>query len=123
MSRVKGNWGSVRIQEVTADHQNTLMVGTGLNVHAKIDLGHLGPEDISVELYYGSLNADGEIENPRLVLMKPGDKPKGSVFEYTGTIILDTSGRLGHTVRILPKNGDLDNPYKPGLILWADGSA
>ncbi len=122
-SHMRSNWGTMRIQEVVAEHQDGLKVGDGLNVHTKIDLGHLSPEDVSVELYYGSLSAHGEIENPRLVLMKTADKPKGSVFDYSGTIVLDTSGRLGHTVRVLPRNADLDNPYKPGLILWADGVA
>jgi glycogen phosphorylase len=122
-SHVRNNWGSMHIQEVSAENHNGLKVGVGLNVRAKIELGSLSPDDISVELYYGSLSADGGIENPRLVLMKPADKPKGSLWEYVGTIVLDTSGRLGHTVRILPRNGDLDNAYKPGLILWADGVA
>ena len=120
-TQIKDNWSSMRIQEVTVENEDKLKVGDGLNVHAKIDLGQLGPDDVSVELYYGSLNARGEIENPRLVLMKTTGKAHGSTHEYVGTIALDTSGRLGHTVRILPKNADLDNPYKPGLILWADG--
>jgi starch phosphorylase len=121
-THLQANWGSMRIQEVRAENQTGLKVGDGLNVHATIDLGRLDPNDISVELYYGNLNARGEIENPRLILMKTTDKPKGSAYEYVGTIVLDTSGRLGHTVRILPRNADLDNPYKPGLILWADGT-
>jgi len=116
------NWGSMNIQEVVAENQEKLKVGDGLNVRATIDLGHLNPEDISVELYYGNLNAHGEIVNPRLLLMKTAGKQKGSVCEYVGTVVLDTSGRLGHTIRVLPRHGDLDNPYKPGLILWADGA-
>ncbi len=121
-SHVRDNWRSMRIQEVFVENQDKLKVGDGLNVHAKIDLGQLSPDDVSVELYYGSLNAHGEIETPRLILMKSPGKPKGTVHEYSGTITLDTSGRLGHTVRILPHNADLDNPYKPGLILWANGT-
>jgi len=29
------------------------------------------------------------------------------------------SGRMGHTVRILPRHEALDNPLKLGLMLWA----
>ncbi len=121
-SNVKENWKGIRIVDVSADTQDKLKVGDGLSVRATIDLGRLVPDDVSVELYYGNLNAHGEIESPRLVLMKTTDSPKGSIHEYAGTIALDTSGRLGHTVRILPRNADLDNPYKPGLILWANGT-
>jgi starch phosphorylase len=118
---VRENWKSMRILEVFAENQEKLKVGDGLNVHANIDLGQLMPDDVSVELYYGNLNVHGEIETPRLILMKSSGETKGSVHKYSGTIALDTSGRLGHTVRILPRNADLDNPYKPGLILWANG--
>jgi hypothetical protein len=51
--------------------------------------------------------------------MKPHDKPKGTVYEYVGVKALETSGRLGHTVRVLPRHEDLDNPYKLGLVVWA----
>ncbi|HTP13824.1 MAG TPA: alpha-glucan family phosphorylase, partial [Bacteroidota bacterium] len=120
-THVRENWRSLRILDVHAENQDKLKVGDGLNVRAHIDLGQLAPDDVSVELYYGNLNVHGEIEAPRLLLMKSAGSPNGTVHEYSGTIALDTSGRIGHTVRILPRNADLDNPYKPGLILWANG--
>ena len=63
--------------------------------------------------------AQGEIENPKLSLMKPTGKKKGQKLEYNGTVSLETSGRLGHTIRILPRNEDLENPNQPGLVAWA----
>jgi starch phosphorylase len=116
---LRERWGSIRIAEIAVEDHKTLKVGETLTVRAQIDLGGLKPEDVSVELYYGSLNARGEIEIPKIVLMKPHDKPKGTVYEFVGVKTLETSGRLGHTVRILPKHEDLDNPYKLGLVVWA----
>jgi starch phosphorylase len=117
--RLRERWGSIRIAEIAVEDHKTMKVGETLTVRAQIDLGGLKPEDVSVELYYGSLNARGEIEIPKIVLMKPTDKPKGTVYEFVGVKTLETSGRLGHTVRILPKHEDLDNPYKLGLVVWA----
>ena len=54
-----------------------------------------------------------------MALMKPTEKPKGTVYEFVGTVKLVMSGRMGHTVRVLPKHSDLDNPLKLGLVLWA----
>jgi starch phosphorylase len=116
---LRRQWQTIKIGGVIVDDHMTLKVGESLTVRARIDLGQLTPEDVSVELYYGSLNARGEIENPKVALMKPSDKPKGTVYEFIGVNKLETSGRLGHTVRILPRHEDLDNPYKLGLILWA----
>jgi starch phosphorylase len=116
---LRRQWQTIKIGGVIVDDHMTLKVGESLTVRARIDLGQLKPEDVSIELYYGSLNARGEIENPKVALMKPTDKPKGTVYEFIGVNKLETSGRLGHTVRILPRHEDLDNPYKLGLILWA----
>jgi starch phosphorylase len=116
---LRRQWQTIKIGGVIVDDHMTLKVGESLTVRARIDLGQLKPEDVSVELYCGSLNARGEIENPKIALMKPTDKPKGTVYEFIGVNKLETSGRLGHTVRILPRHEDLDNPYKLGLILWA----
>jgi starch phosphorylase len=116
---LRRQWQTIKIEGVIVEDHMTLKVGESLTVRARIDLGQLKPEDVSVELYYGSLNARGEIENPKVALMKPSDKPKGTVYEFIGVNKLETSGRLGHTVRILPRHEDLDNPYKLGLILWA----
>ena len=118
-SHVREHWHGIKILEVTVDNHKTLKVGESVTIRAKIDLGQLKTEDVSVELFYGSLNAGGEIENPKVALMKPGEKGKGSVFEFTGVNKLVMSGRMGHTVRILPKHDDLDNPHKLGLVLWA----
>jgi hypothetical protein len=51
--------------------------------------------------------------------MKDGGKHEGQTYEFIGTIKLEFSGRIGHTVRVLPKHPDLGAPYREGLIYWA----
>ena len=118
-SKIQQCWPAVRIVETKSDGQKGMKVGESLDVRARVDLGSLTPADISVELYHGSLNSDGEIVNPIVVPMDIAGKPKGSVHEFLGTIKSETSGRHGYTVRILPHHKDIDNPAKQGLVLWA----
>ena len=120
-THLRNGWGRMRITEVTADKQDHLRVGDSMAVHAWLELGELKPADIAVELCYGSLNALGEIEHPKVVLMKPTTKQSSARIEYVGAVTMETSGRLGHTIKVLPHHEDLDNPYKPGFILWASG--
>jgi starch phosphorylase len=117
--QLRENWQGLKILDVLVDNHKTLKVGESVTVHAHVDLGHLKPQDISVELFYGVLNAQGEIESPKVALMKPTEKPKGSVYEFVAVNKLLMSGRLGHTVRVLPRHEDLENPLKLGLVLWA----
>jgi starch phosphorylase len=116
---LRENWQGLKILDVNVDNHKTLKVGETVTVRAHVDLGHLKPEEVSVELFYGVLNAQGEIESPKVALMKPSDKPKGTVYEFVAVNKLLMSGRLGHTVRVLPHHEDLDNPLKLGLVLWA----
>jgi starch phosphorylase len=116
---LREHWHGMKIVEVTAENHKSLKVGESLSVHAHIDLGHLKTDDVSVELFYGNLNAEGEIENPKIILMKPQGAPEGSVYDFVGTNKLEMSGRVGHTVRILPHHEDLESPLRLGLILWA----
>jgi starch phosphorylase len=50
--------------------------------------------------------------------MAPAGGRQADIYEFSGIIEPGTSGRHGYTVRILPKNPDLVNPHKEGLVLW-----
>jgi starch phosphorylase len=118
-TKMQQHWPNVKIVEVKADGKEGMKVGESLDVRAKVDLGGLIPDDVSVELYHGTLNANGEIVKPTVVAMSPSGKLKGTMVEFSGTITLDSSGRHGYTVRILPHHRDIDNPRKQGMVLWA----
>ena len=96
-----------------------MKVGDNCIIRAKVFLGELKPEDVSVQAYYGVLDAGGEIYQPLAIAMKDGGKHEGQTYEFIGTIKLEFSGRIGHTVRVLPKHPDLGAPYREGLIYWA----
>jgi starch phosphorylase len=82
-------------------------------------LGQLDAADLKVEIYYGNLNASGEITDPKTIVMEHLPHTKGKPHEFVGSISLTTSGRLGYAVRVLPAHPDILNPLKLGLIRWA----
>jgi starch phosphorylase len=118
-ARVRSRWTDIRIIEVKSDLRDTFKVGDPLQVRAFVKLGQLTPEDVSVELYSGPLDARGQISQPKIVPMDSSGTNPGDVYEFSGTIEPDTSGRQGYTVRVLPKNPDLIAPHQEGLILWS----
>jgi starch phosphorylase len=118
-TKVQEHWANLKIVEVKAGGKEGMKVGESLDVRAIVELGVLTPEDVSVELYHGALNSNGEIVKPRIIAMNALAKPKATIYEFVGTIKSDSSGRLGFTVRILPHHRDIDNPRKQGLVLWA----
>ena len=94
-------------------------VGENISFRALVHTGPLSPEDLRVELYAGRLNADGDIEEPQIFEMKPGNRSEDGYVYETNAIPCCGSGRHGYTARVLPHHPDLKNSYSPRLITWA----
>ena len=118
-SKVQRSWPAIKFLDIKSDGKQGMKVGESLDVHAAIELGGLVPGDVSVEIYHGSLDSNGEIVNPLTVMMTTSGKAKGTQYEFDGTIKSETSGRHGYTIRILPRHKEIDNPLKQGLVIWA----
>ena len=101
-----------------ANEADPLRVGTDMNVRARVNLGSFTPDDVQVQLFHGVVDSLGEIPNPETVRMSHNGSHEGNVWVYTGTIPCRSSGQHGFAVRVLPRHGDLANPFEPGLIVW-----
>jgi glycogen phosphorylase len=123
MDRIRSAWPQVRILELSPLRSADIEMGESLHFQARIQTGPLAPEDLSVEVYGGRLNAEGEIIEPMIATMKSVKREKDRcLFEATVNPCC-SSGRYGYTVRVLPQQADLKNKFVPGLIAWADGQA
>jgi starch phosphorylase len=116
---LRNNWNTLKILDVKIDKHDGFKVGDECVVHTWLDLGKLKSEDVSVEIFFGPLDAKGDIDSAKTLQMKFDKKTTDGTNEFIGTIKLTTSGRMGHTVRVLPKHSDIDSPFREGLILWA----
>ncbi|MBX3062562.1 MAG: alpha-glucan family phosphorylase [Anaerolineae bacterium] len=115
--RIDKAWNKVAITNVETS-SNSLKIGGEQEVHAWIDLGDLTPEDVTVQLYYGTLTTHGDITNGETVDMTPLGS-KGTVYEFAGKIGYRSTGQHGVSVRVLPCHEDLPTPFQRGLIRWA----
>lgn len=126
LSRVSDGWKDVRVEAVNGDARATLEVGSPLRTQALVHLGMLRPEDVSVELYAGRLNAAGEFVEPTSLPMAVQSRAANDGYIYQlSAPMARSSGMHGYTVRVLPRHEHLSSPYLPGLITWAepDGGA
>jgi starch phosphorylase len=121
--RVRDQWSSVRIESVTADSPDGVQVNSEIKAQAEVSLGALKPDDVSVELYLGLINASGEIVGARAIPMLPvGDGGDGRYRFEVSSVACCRSGLHGFTVRALPRHPDLTAPFLPGLIVWAQAN-
>jgi starch phosphorylase len=122
--RVRDQWSKVRVESVTADSLDVVQVNSEIQAQAEVSLGALTPDDVSVELYVGLVNADNEIVGARAIPMLPvGDGCDGRYRFEVSSVACCRSGLHGFIVRALPRHPDLIASFLPGLIVWAQADA
>jgi len=96
-----------------------LKVGSELSIKALVNLGNVSPADVSVELYHGPMDTWGNIRDGSAVAMDyEATTGQNGEHWFIGRLPCRKAGQRGLSVRVLPRNADLVNPYEPGLILW-----
>jgi starch phosphorylase len=118
LQRLKKSWAQVKVESLTVPEQTMYKIADKVEVSARINLGGLSPQEVRVELYFGSISSSGTIENAGSVEMIPQSDGRSAV-EYRGQIECAVTGRQGYTVRLLPKHPALIHPYVPGYLRWA----
>jgi len=130
-SKVKKAWSQLAIEDVDVQvddgqqvcllntKQPELEVGSQLKVAARVRLGNLDPDDISVQIYHGTVDSEGNITDGEVSQMAyQGNGHVQEVSTFAGQIPCRMSGQHGFALRILPRHDDLAEPYEPGMILW-----
>ncbi len=116
--RARDLWPQVRAEVIEGAGKAELPVGDDVRAKARVYLGGLTPEEVSVELYLGAVDPDGEIVHGISTPMQPvGFEDNGS-WLYHAVATCTRSGLHGYTVRVLPRHPDLNTPFLGGMIAW-----
>lgn len=119
-AQVSAAWRAVRIVSVSSDASDEIKVGQHIAVQAVVNAGNLDAQELSVELYHGTLDARGEINDGLVTPMTWRETREHGDQVFDGVIECQFSGRYGYTVRVLPHHPDMGDPYETGLITWAN---
>ncbi len=111
-------WSEVKVGQVITSDFLEIHTGDSVEVHAKIHLGDLKPEDVCVEGVIGQLGGNRNLQNPVRFPLEFNGLDKEGDYLYTGVIQCNFSGNHGYAVRVLPFHEDLNNPLNMGLVEW-----
>lgn len=112
------HWHEVHVDDVHVD-EGIADLFTSREVVATVALGHLSPTDVEVQLVSGIVGQTGELESRSTVPMSPIGDPVDGHHRYRGELTLDTAGRRGITVRVVPRHELLTDPLELGCVAWA----
>jgi glycogen phosphorylase len=118
--KLQASWPEVRIELLETDHRTEMLSGSDLQAKARVYLADLSPEDVSVELYIGPVDAEGQLRHAETVQMQLDQSGSDNWYLFSVTANVNTSsGRQGYTIRVVPKHKHLVTPFMPGCIHWA----
>lgn len=106
--KIYNSWSRVEVIDVTFADNKPAHVGKKMEVSTVINLGDLFPNDVIVQVIYGSIDHDGELINTGYEFLEH-TKSEGEYHNYTGSYKCRETGMQGMTIRILPKNVLLDD--------------
>jgi glycogen phosphorylase len=115
---VEHAWNDVRIVHVESDAVDERQVGHELTLSCRVHLGPLPTDQVSVELYHGSLDMRGELVRAERLPMSLSDSVQDGVAGYSATLPCHVSGRRGFSVRVLPAHPHLAHHLDSRKIVW-----
>jgi starch phosphorylase len=89
-------------------------------VEALVELGELAPEDVQVELLYGTTGQDGRLVSPRIEPMIADRDHSNGGHRYLGSLVLEASAECSFTVRLLPRLPSHTSLPAETPVRWAD---
>ncbi len=116
---IRDRWGEVAVGKVDVISSGELQVGGKLQIRCQIKLGSIVPADVTVELYQGGVDSQGNIQDGESVAMECiGAAADDGVHIFNGFIPCRHSGLCGFAVRVIPQHPDLADKHDTGLICW-----
>ena len=123
ISYLKNNWYQVNIyaeknmndlKEYKSNSSQTM------NFSANVHLGYINPDNVSVEVYYGSTGDNCNITNAKTIEMSCVEKISENTYRYVANLKIEDGGQYAYTFRVTPKHPDLINKFDLGLIKWIE---
>jgi starch phosphorylase len=116
--RLNQRWKNLSVGQPAREKPGPFRVGEAFTVTCEMNLGDIKPEEVDVELYYGTLKSIDTLSASHTEPMNVIEDHGNGKYLYGCTLTCQWSGRYGFTTRLTPRGDDrLRNT--PGLISWA----
>lgn len=117
---MRNRWEGVKIEDATLEAADVsdVPVGTEVKIVAKVRLGEISPEHVTVQACVG--RGEGEhVETCHIMPLSNGTEgPEPGVHLFTGAVKAGDSGEFALALRVIPKHKDLTQPHELRLIRW-----
>lgn len=116
-ARLDDHWHQVHVDRVDAD-ESVADLGASRTVTAVVALGGLSSEEVEVQLVAGRVGQSGELEDTTSVAMADDGPVDDGHRRFVAEAALDEAGRMGVTVRVVPRHPLVAEPLELGRVAW-----
>jgi starch phosphorylase len=113
---IRQYWNRLELY-VDGRRDGQLSLGEGIEVHAWIRSDGLKPEDLCVELVYGTTKDEGALTQYALPMSYTKREQDGS-YRYDVQLKPEETGSLAYNVRVIPCHASLTEKHELGLTRW-----
>jgi starch phosphorylase len=117
-ARIFKAWSQIRIEEASAQVSDAVAVGSSVPVSARVALGEIPADEVSVEGYFGVLDSKGNIQGGEVVPLEHREELGNGVHQFGGEMECRFCGRHGFMLRVMPRHKVLGNIYESGYLTW-----
>ncbi|MRR54749.1 MAG: glycosyltransferase family 1 protein [Deltaproteobacteria bacterium] len=111
-------WHKVRVEGIEASTAGEIPVRTRVQVQARIGVGEIPLDELSVKVYFGNLNAQDTIIDGEFAPLHPVEQVGTDLHRFSGEIECRSCGRQAFVIQVMPKHPQIGAVYEQGLILW-----
>lgn len=117
---IRQHFHTVSVGDIHFDDTRTYKITESVDVAVEVATGQLKPDDIKVEIYYGTISPDHRltgtaIEHLSRVAPVEGEENR---FSFSGKLGCNRSGNFGFKVRITPYHPLIMDPYEMNMVIW-----
>lgn len=116
--KVRRLWHKVRVEGIEASTAGEIPVRTRVQVQARIGVGEIPLDELSVMVYFGNLNAQDSIIDGEFAPLHPVEQVGTDLHRFSGEIECRSCGRQAFVIQVMPKHPHIGPLYEQGLILW-----
>lgn len=115
---VKNEFRQVRVADVHFEGNKKFRISDEASVAVDIFPGKLKPEDISVDIYYGNVSIEDQLENSAIEPLRNWEPIGDGKYRFSGRLICRETGSIGFRVRITPFHPLIIDPYEMNMVIW-----
>jgi starch phosphorylase len=116
-TKVRSTWPSVHVDHVESSGvSDAPQIGETLHVRAYVSLGDLTPDQVEVQVVYGTARDSDELRDVQSEPLAFVESYEGGRHQFAGDLALARTGAFGYTVRVLPRHTGLASTSELGLV-------